>query len=183
MNAATSEVNELLKENGYLVSQKGGFTKIRKAGSSKKLMFVISSALGLSLILFTILGDLSDEFGYVGILILVLPLITQRWKAPHEMIVEPEVRVTLLSGVSFKRIIKITNISSLEVDENILTSDVSPFKDGYQDFKYNFKIIVDGKGQTILSLIFRKESAEEVKGVFEFLSSLLSLDKKRQETS
>ncbi|MFT4834580.1 MAG: hypothetical protein ACI83W_000024 [Marinoscillum sp.] len=179
MNAATSEVNELLKENGYLVSQKGGFTHIRRAGSSKKLMFVLSSALGLSLILFTILGDLSDEYGYVGILILVLPLITQRWKAPHEMIIEPEVRLTLLSGVSFKRIIKLANISSLEVDENILTSDVSPFKDGYRDFIYNFNLITNGKSRTILSLTFRKESAEEVKSVFEFLSSLLSLDKKR----
>ncbi len=177
----TELIKSILTENDFKLQAGAGFWSLEKSGTSKIKTYFISVVVGIALMIFAALSTLGESFLVVGLIIIIFPLISQRWKDPHKIIVEQGNSITMSSGITIARKVNLEDVLSLEVDESVLNSDVSPFKDGYQDFIYAFKLNTTDKSRYLFSLSFRKESASEVQEVFKYLSNILDLQKAKTE--
>ncbi|MFY0606722.1 MAG: hypothetical protein JXR10_08405 [Cyclobacteriaceae bacterium] len=171
------QIQSILDVNDIKIHEGKGFLSLKKKGSSRVKMYFVSLVAGIALIFFALVSPIGESFVFVGLLIIVLPLLTQRWKDPHEILIEERSSLTLNSGITISRKILLADVLSLEVDEAVINSDASPFKSGYQDFIYSFNLITSQKTRTLFSLTFRNQNTADVEMVFKFLSAKLGLAK------
>ena len=69
------------------------------------------------------------------------------------------------------------DIGVVVVDEAVLSSDTSPFKEGNQDFIYSFYFEIGKTRKNLLSLSYRIESSDKAQIVFDYFYSILGLSK------
>jgi hypothetical protein len=67
------------------------------------------------------------------------------------------------------------DIGAVVVDEAVLSSDISPFKEGNQDFIYSLYFEVGKTRKKLLSLSYRIDSSDKAQIVFDYFSSILGL--------
>ena len=178
MNSTTHSMNivSILKENGYKITERDSSTVLKKPSTGSLTTFIIFGIIGLTLLTAGIYIGLHATTILSGLVFLGVPLIYERYKYPNTIIINSETKeMTLKSGYTVTRVYRFNDISALEVDESIVTSDVSPFKDGYQDFIYTFKVQIGRNSHKLMNLVFRKESESSVGAITSYLSERLAL--------
>ncbi len=134
MTASTETTNiiSILKDNGYKMKENGTSITLKKPNSGSLASFIIFGIIGLILLGFGTYIGLHFATILCGLVFLGVPLIYDRFRYPSKIIIDTSRKeITLKSGFTVTKTYPFDDISSLEVDEAIVTSDVSPFKDGY----------------------------------------------------
>ncbi len=174
----SSNVVSILQENGYKIVEKGRTITLKKPNSGSITTFILFGIIGSLLLTIGVYIGLHTATILSGLVFLGVPLIYERYKYPNQIIIDEEnQKMTLKSGYTFTKVYRFNDISSLEVDESVVTSDVSPFKDGYQDFIYSFKVHIGKDQHKLMNLVFRKQSETSVGALTTYLSDRLALQK------
>ena len=169
-------LHDVFKENGYKLTTYKSISVIRKRNSTGSIGFVLSILVGLILLTFGLYIGLHAATVLSGFFFIGFPILFDRWRYPRIIIIDQEsAELILRSGFTYTRKFRLSDISGINVDEAILTSDTSPFKDGYQDFIYSFQLMIASHKIKFIKFLFRKDSADEVSGVFEYLNQQLSV--------
>lgn len=172
----TEDIVSVFKENGYKILNAGETIVLKKPNSGSLTTFIIFGLIGLTLLTIGLYIGLHFTTILCGLFFIGVPLIYERYKYPNQIIIDTNNKtVTLKSGYTVTRVYRFNDISSLEVDESIVTSDVSPFKDGYQDFIYSFKLNIGSSKHKFVNLVFRKQNDSSVHMITQYLSDRLSL--------
>lgn len=171
-------LTRLFEENGYkLVEQNGQYT-VRKKNSSFMILTTLSIAIGVLLLYMSTHFAMNYKIILAGVLFMGMPFIYERWKYPNRIVIDSSEKcIYLKSGLAFVRVVPFSEISSLEVDESVVNSDVSPFKEGYQDFIYDFRLKVGQTKLKLFNLMYRKANDSEIQEVVRILSEKLQLTK------
>ncbi len=171
-------IKTTFEDNGY-----GLYVNDQEVRISKKHSFFAILFYAITFLI-TIPLLLSGEYQVLLLLILLIgfPLIYRRWMYPRKVVISNGNEAIYVNKNSKNYpVIPFKKIKNLEVDEKVISSDVSPFKEGYQDFVYNFKInTVEGKVHHLFDLEFRKPSDDVVKSVFDYLSEKINLTRQPQ---
>ena len=168
----------ILKDNGYKIKEDGTSITLKKPNSGSLSSFIVFGVIGLVLLGFGTYIGLHFATILCGFFFLGVPLIYDRYRYPNQIIIDSARKlITLKSGFTVTKTYPFDDISSLEVDEAIVTSDVSPFKDGYQDFIYTFKLHIGQGKKKLLNLVFRQKSESHISLVMNYLSEQLAIRK------
>lgn len=180
MNSAqTLNIVELLQENGYRMTEDNAVISLKKSNSGSIVSVFIFGTIGLILLTFGLYFGLHFTTIISGLFFIGVPLIYDRWRYPNTIEIDRENNsIILKSGLINTRKFKLSDISSLEVDEAVVSSDVSPFKDGYQDFIYTFNLHVGKSKEKLLNLVFREERTLNIGQITDYLSEKLALQMK-----
>ncbi len=179
METVQPKLSELLGEHGYLIVNRGEMLTVKKKSPTFIVMAVLSILAGIFTFYLSLVMILDYRIILLGFLFIGLPFIYERWKYPNQITFdENEKSLTLKSGLAYSQKLRFDDITSLEVDESVVTSDTSPFKDGYQDFIYDFKLIVGRTKLKLINVMFRKASDDEIKQIASFFSEKLQLKTK-----
>ncbi|REE01210.1 hypothetical protein [Marinoscillum furvescens] len=166
----------LLSDNGYALEERPNQLVLRKSVQSGKTFSIILIVIGILILTFGMYFGLHYATVISGLFFIGVPFIYERWKYPSKITIDQnEDKIELNGGLTFHKSLRFNDISSLQVDEAVVTSDVSPFKDGYQDFIYTFNLLVGKEKQKFLSIISRSKEEESIKSMVEFLSQKLRL--------
>lgn len=166
----------LLSENGYTLEEHPDQLILRKNVKSGKVFSIVLVAIGITILTFGTYYGLHYATIISGLFFVGVPFIYERWKFPSKITISTaNHKLELNGGLTFHKSLRFDDISSLQVDEAVVTSDVSPFKDGYQDFIYTFNLLVGTEKQKFLSIISRTKEEEAIQSMVEFLSLKLRL--------
>ena len=162
-------IKRTFEENGYKVSLNDDEIVIRKRHSSMAIiLYVLLCVFALPLIF----ADIRMTLFLV--LLVGFPFIYRRWMMPRKVIIS-KLDHMITVGRNEGTEIAFDNIKGIEVDEDILSSDVSPFKEGNQDFVYVFKIkTLEDKVIRLFDLEFRKPMHELIKTIFDYFDSAIT---------
>ncbi len=123
------------------------------------------------------LGTKDLSFALFGILMLLFPVLYDRWKFPERLVFNPKERSILIhkNWLSVKPVLY-SDIQELYAEKNSLWSDVSAFREGNRDYIYAFHIREkSGKRHRLLRLQFRGEMDSDVVKIKLFLQALTTL--------
>lgn len=173
---ADRDITLLLDECGYNMTSIDGTLTVKKKSPSIPFFPIILISLGVIFVISTAAMSMEIHYAVFGILLIGFPFVYERWKYPRQIIIDGNRGVLRLkTGMIHEKNYPLSEISSLVVDESIIDSDVSPFKDGYQDFIYNFQLKVGKTKLKLMYLMFRKSNDEEIKEIVDFLSEKLRI--------
>ena len=179
METEQSSLTELFSENGYTVVDSGELVTVKKKSPSFLILAVLSILFGVLLLYISYSMSLDYRILLGGFIFIGFPFIYERWKYPNQITVDAnEKSLILKSGLAYVQKFRFSDISSLEVDESVVTSDVSPFKDGYQDFIYDFRLIIGRTKLKLINVMFRKASDDEIKILATFFTDKLQISSK-----
>ncbi|XOV91351.1 MAG: hypothetical protein ACFHWX_14175 [Bacteroidota bacterium] len=169
-----ASLTQLLKEQGYTYNRSGDKTLITRSITGSLIM----------LLMFTIVGGLtvyvSLDFGhsyahFIGLAIMAVPFTIDKGRFPNLIMIDAERKeVRLRSGFFFKKAFSFLDIKDLFVDEQVLHSDTSPFKEGNKDYVYSFYLSDQTKKHKFLRIQYRKSMDEEVKAFIDFFDKALN---------
>lgn len=172
------EIEDTFKENGYkLVLNDHSISITRK---SSLLGVVLYSLVMLITIPFLFIGGYKVLIFFI--LLLGIPLIYRKWMLPKKIIIS-KVNNTLsaVKNPLQTQAIPFKEISNFKVDEKVINSDVSPFKEGYQDFVYVFSVDTNPKkGLELFSLQFRQPMDELIADIFTYFNHQLKIAKNQE---
>ncbi|MEP4533444.1 MAG: hypothetical protein ABJ004_10175 [Cyclobacteriaceae bacterium] len=170
---------ELIVKNNFQIFRKEGILEFKR--KSSRLSVLWTAVFGF-LVLIMAIAFSNILFLLFGIGLTVWPIIKLRQSNPTSIVIDyKQERLKISTGVFNNHEFHIDSVASLEVDEKIFTSDVSPFKDGYRDFHYQFAVMIGGRFFRIMSIQLRQQGDESVKLVFDYLSSALLLTKEESK--
>lgn len=173
---ADRDITLLLQECGYNYSDRNGILTVRRNSHNIPFFPIIMILMGSLVLALAAFAIMDLKMAVFGLLIIGFPFVYERWKYPSQIIIDGNRGLLRLkSGMIHEKNYPISKVSSLVVDESIINSDVSPFKEGYQDFTYNFELKVGETKQKLMYLIFRKASDKEIKEIVDFFSDKLNL--------
>lgn len=171
-------ISQIFKESGYSIADQLHTRIIEKRGSGGIIGFIISLFIGLVLLSYGLFYGLHYTTVISGFFFVGFPFLYDRWKYPRKIIIDHENdSLDLISGVTYRRSYRLSDISGLNVDENVLSSDTSPFKEGYRDFIYSFGLNVANSEIKFIKLLYRKESDSKIEEIFNFLTHQLKITK------
>ena len=169
-----SSMNQLLKEQGYTLMGGMDKTTISRSLTGSLIMLII----------FTIIGGLtiyiSLEIGhsyahFIGLAIMVIPFTLDRTRFPNLIAIDKErMELKLRSGFFFSKTFSFLDVKDIHVDEQVLSSDTSPFKEGNKDYVYSFYLSDQSKKHKLLQVQYRKAMDEEVKTFIDFFDKALN---------
>lgn len=128
----TEELKEIFEENGYKLKVERGSYEIIKRNSD------------FTILLFVILLFVSPIFIFIAnykallfvILLLCAPFVYTKWRMPKNVKWLPDAKLFQISDTR----IPFDKIQEMNYTEEVRTSDVNAFKEGYQDFIYTFQL-------------------------------------------
>lgn len=167
------EIEDTFKENGYkLILDNNSISITRK---SPVLVVILYFVVVLITISFLFIGGYKVLIFFV--LLLGIPLIYRKWTLPKRIVIsKANNTLSAVKNPLTTQAIPFGEISNFKVDEKVINSDVSPFKDGYQDFIYVFSIdTAPGKGLELFSLQFRQPMDQLIADIFEYFNLQLGM--------
>ena len=168
----TTKQTHLFYENSYKI-QSGNSMVIQTRGFNSLPVTVAMIALGILVLWLSVV--FSYKLVLLGIPLVVWPFVSDQWRFPKTINFDLSQQSVQLSrfGKVVNRI-EFSRIQEIGVDAQILTTDVSPFKEGFREYGYSFYVLDDkGKKWRLFRLRFRDEKDEEMKGIIHFLNNHL----------
>lgn len=176
--AQTFKLSDVFQENGYLMTNGPFICVIKKKSYSGVVGFFLSVLIGVILVTVGLRIGLHFTTVLSGLFFIGFPILYDRWRYPNKIIIDHEHNeLKLICGFTYTQTFRISDITGLNVDEAILSSDTSPFKDGYQDFIYSFGLNIANTKVRFVKFLFRKQSETTVAEIFKYLSNQLQLQK------
>lgn len=172
-----ASINQLLKEQGYTLMGGVNKTTISRSVTGSLIMLLIFTLVGG----FTVYISLSIGHSYahfIGLAIMAIPFTLDKRRFPNLIAIDPERKeLRLRSGFFFKKTFSFVDVKDVHVDEQVLHSDTSPFKEGNKDYVYSFYLSDQSKKHKLLRIQYRKAMDEEVKTFIDFFDKALNSGK------
>ena len=169
-----ASLNQLLKEQGYTLISGMDRTTITRSITGSLVMILIFTIIGGLTIYISL--DVGHSYAhFIGLVIMILPYTIDKRRFPNLVVFDQKRKeVRLRSGFFFKKTLTFTDIKDVFVDESVLSSDTSPFKEGNKDFIYSFYLTEPSKKHKLLRLQYRRAMEEEVKAFMDFFDKSLN---------
>lgn len=165
----------LIEENGYTIQRARGQEIIEFKTDSKKISIVFFAVSGVFIILLSTIFT-SIVLCLFGIGLTIWSFVKQGWSNPTSVIIDNKKElIHINTGIFNRHTFLLESIASLEVDERVLTRDVSPFKEGYQDFHYHLGVIIGKKRFNLMHFEYEEESEDKIRVIVDYLSKVLLL--------
>lgn len=154
---------EYFDENGYRLTENDSLLKIVKKNPGQPIFIYILIFLCVPLIILLT----AYKVFLLLILLLFIPFVYTKWNLPFKIIIDKNRKVTTIGDYDFN----FDSIKEIKVNEDVRLSDTSPFKEGYEDFVYEFKLFLNtGKVEKTFELWFRESMEEEMDDLAAYLN-------------
>ncbi len=163
-----ASLNQLLKEQGYNLVNGMDKTIISRSITGSLILLIIFTIVGGLTVYISL--DLGHSYAhFIGFGIMVIPYAIDKKRFPNLVSFDPAKKeIRLRSGFFFKKVFSYDQIKDIVVDESVLSSDTSPFKEGNKDYIYSFYLNDQSSQHKLLRIQYRKPMDEEVKVFIEF---------------
>lgn len=170
----SENIKSVLREGGYEINFNGSGYQISKIQGKSWVGTIFSFAVGFA-VLFLAIQLVNIWLALFGVVLFGWPLIKRSWSYPDKVFINSVQGVLTIKGILLDGNYSLSELSSIEVDERIVSSDVSPFKEGYRDFFYNFFLYHESGKLRFLQLAFRSEQSQQLGDLVIWLSHTLQI--------
>lgn len=169
-----ASLNQLLKEQGYTLIKGGDKTLLTRSITGSLILLLIFNIVG-GLIIYISLQMGHSYAHFIGLGIMMIPFTIDKRRFPN-LISFDSVRkeLNLRSGFFFKKTFSYNQVKDIVVDEQVLSSDTSPFKEGNKDYVYSFYLSDQTAKHKLMRIQYRKPMDEEVKAFMDFFDKALN---------
>jgi len=159
----------MLNDNKYVVTYDTGSLTIKMSSEKQPLNVHLTVLLVLAFLTGT-----APTLILLALLLLLVPILYDRWKFPKMITFNVlEEAIYIKKGLILSNTVAITDIFDLYGEKNELSSDVSAFKEGHQDFIYKiFLSTSSGKVHKLLRLQFREERDGQISQLTRYLKNM-----------
>ena len=169
-----ASLHQLLKEQGYTLIQNKEITSISRSKAGPLILMSIFIFIG-GLTIYISLDNSHSYAHFIGLAIIAIPFAYDTLRYPSFIRMEPyKQELMLRKGFFISKKYNFHQIESIDVDEDVLSGDTSPFKEGNKDYIYSFWVTIDGKKHKLLKIQYRKAMDEEVKTFIDFFDKVLN---------
>ncbi|MBV6643000.1 MAG: hypothetical protein KI791_19945 [Cyclobacteriaceae bacterium] len=169
-----ASLNQLLKEQGYTLNSGMDSTIITRSITGSLVMILVFTIIGGLTIYISL--DVGHSYAhFIGFALMLIPYTIDKRRFPNLVVFDRNRKeVRLRSGFFFKKTLTFNEVIDVFVDESVLSSDTSPFKEGNKDYIYSFYLTEPSKKHKLLRLQYRKAMDEEVKAFMDFFDKSLN---------
>ena len=169
----SGEIGTTFKENNYQLKEDSDQLSIsRKRNIGYLIAYLFISVLAI---------PFAFVSGYKVVMLVIwlvaVPIIYRTWMLPRSItITKHDKSLRIFKNIFQQKTLPNSMLKEISVKESVIATDVSPFKEGYQDFVYTFKVNdADGKVHDLFSLKYRKPMEEQVQAIFNGLNKELAI--------
>ncbi len=174
LQSMVASMNQLLKEQGYTLIGGVNKTTISRSVTGSLIMLLIFTFIG-GLTIYVSLKIGHSYAHFIGLAIMVIPFTLDKKRFPNLIAIDQDRReLKLRSGFFFTRTLDFRDVKDVYVDEQVLDSDTSPFKEGHKDYIYSFYLSDQSKKHKLLRVQYRKAMDEEVKAFIDFFDKTIN---------
>lgn len=164
---------EYFDENGYRFSESDNVLNIDKKNPGQPITIYLAILLFIPFVIFIA----AFKIFLLLILLFFIPFVYSQWSLPFKLIVDRNKNFMTVGGNSYH----FDSIKSIRVNEDVRFGDTSPFKEGCEDFVYEFHLhFNNGNVKEIFELWFRESMEDEMNDLAAYLTLHLGKEDSRK---